>query len=137
MVNFIRNAVVLIGIAAVFGLFAAKPLMPVQLRPLVPLFAILVVAATFLLVVIVNKLFFGVYAPGPRMTLAQPEYIRQSVRKDWPMPLLSVVCFGGVGFLPIILVKELGWSRSSAIEVGVVAPIIMVFAFNAIRALYR
>ena len=137
MVNFIRNAVVLIGIAAAFGLFAAKPLMPVELRPLMPLFAFLAVAVTFLLVVIVNKLFLGVYTPGPRLTLTEPEYIRQSAWKGRPMALLSIVCFGGVGLLPSILVKELGWSRSSAIEVGVVASIIMVFAFNAIRTSYR
>jgi hypothetical protein len=136
MVSYVRNAVALVGFAGVLGLFAAKPFMPPELKPLVLVFAILLFGATWLLIPIVNKLFLGVYLPGPRMTLAQRDALREGARKDRPLAFLSALCFGSAGVLTVVLVKELGWSRSSAIELSLAASLVMIVIFSRVRARY-
>ena len=137
MVSYVRNAVALVGFAGAFGLFAAQPLMSPEFKPFVLIFAILLFGATWLLVLLVNKLFLGVYLPGPRLTSGQSEAIRQEARKGQPLALLSALCFGSVGLLTVFLVKELGWSKDSAIETSIVALVIMIFVFHRIRTSHR
>ncbi|MFZ0092884.1 MAG: hypothetical protein WB540_21665 [Pseudolabrys sp.] len=110
--------------------------MPPDLKQLVLVFAILLFGATWLLIPIINKLFLGVYLPGPRMTLAQQDALREATRKDQPLAFLSALCFGGAGVLAVVLMKELGWSRNSAIEFGLVVSLFMVVIFSRVRARY-
>ncbi|MFY9600854.1 MAG: hypothetical protein WAR02_11530 [Pseudolabrys sp.] len=136
MVSCVRNIIAIVGFAGVFGLFAARPFMPPDLKQLVLVFAILLFGATWLLIPIINKLFLGVYLPGPRMTLAQQDALREATRKDQPLAFLSALCFGGAGVLAVVLMKELGWSRNSAIEFGLVVSLFMVVIFSRVRARY-
>lgn len=137
MVNYIRNAVALIGMGGCFALFGAQPFMSPGLRAWMPVLAILIVVATWLLVLVVNKLFLGVFTPGPRMTPTQREAVREALRQDarknQPMAFLWIICFAGVGVPMIFLMKEFGWSRNSVLVAGMVLSIVMALLFNVIR----
>jgi hypothetical protein len=137
MVKYIRNTVALVGMGGSFALFGARPFMTPGLRAWVPVLVILIVVATWLLVLVVNKLFLGVFAPGPRMTPVQREAVRealrQGARKDQPMAFLQIICFAGVGVPMIFLMKEFGWSINSVLVVGIVLSIIMALVFSVVR----
>jgi hypothetical protein len=63
MITYVRNIVVLIAAAAVFGLVAAKPFMPPGWLPREEAVALLFVGASWLLIMIVNKYFNRLRTP--------------------------------------------------------------------------
>jgi len=65
MITSIRNIVVLVAAAVVFGLVAAKPFMPPGWLPWEEALALLFVGVSWLLIMVVNKFFCGAYLPGP------------------------------------------------------------------------
>ncbi len=135
MITYIRNIVVVIAAAAVFGLVAAKPFMPPGWLPWEEALALLFVGATWLLIMIVNKFFCGAYLPGPGTTPPQRYAFHKAVRKGQPLAFLSVLCFASAGVLMVFLKKELGWSINSALAAGLIVSVILVPVFNRFRAL--
>jgi hypothetical protein len=136
MVNFIRNAVALVGFGGAFCLLVARPFMPPELKASVFPFAIFLFGVPWLVIPIINKLLLGVYLPGSALTPKQVDTIRQEARKDRPIAFLSVICFAGVGLPIVFLMKEFGWSKNSAIEFGLVMSLFMTVIFSRIRARY-
>lgn len=136
MITYIRNIVVVIAAAAVFGLVAAKPFLPPGWLPWEEALALLFVGASWLLIMVVNKFFCGAYLPGSGTTLPQRDAFHQAVRKGQPLAFLSVLCLASVGVLMVFvfLVKELGWSGNSALAAGLVVSAILVPVFNSLRA---
>jgi hypothetical protein len=127
MISYIRSAVALVGFGGAFCLLVAG-----EQGPLLLVFAILLFGAPWLLIPIVNKLFLGVYLPGPRMSPAQREAIRLAAGKD--RALFPFLWFAGVGLPIIFLMKELGWGRNSVLVVGALLSVVMAVLPNVIRA---
>jgi len=135
MVNFLRNTVELAGLAGVFAVFAARPFMPHLLGALAPVFAILVLGATYLLLLSVN--FLGCYLAGGRLTPVEREalrhVIRQGNRNDLPSALLTLLNAAGIALLMVFLVNELGWSKVSALATGAAISAVMALLFTAFQ----
>ena len=126
MLKFIRNAVVPVGFAGSYGLSVAIPFMPSEWRPFGFIFAFLLLIVTLLLVLVLNKLLLGVYAPGPRLTPEQIDAIRKRRPADFLFAVLSIVVS-----LPIIfLMKEFGWGVISTLVVGLIVSVVLVLGFN-------
>lgn len=133
MLAYLRGAIGLVGVIGVFGVFAVKPFFPPEWKKLTGVLALLLLGATFALILFVNKIFCGNYfpdrpdAPQPRAPLGVRE------QRDRLMGLLSVLCFGSVGVLAVFLVKEL-WSGREAILAGAIMSLILIVVFTGIRA---
>ena len=135
MVNFIRNAVALVGFGGAFCLLMARPFMPPELKPSVLPFAILLFGVPWLLIPIINKLFLGVYLPGPRLRPEQVDAIREAARKRRRENFLLAIVFLAVSLPAIFLMKEFGGGLTAMMAV-VSLLFVLVRLFNFVYLKY-
>jgi hypothetical protein len=136
MVARVRNAIALIGVIAVFGLFAAKPFFPPGWHELAGALATAVFASAFLLILLLNKLVCGVYFPGRQSAAQERALSPRSTRTDLFPHLMWLAVYLGVGLLTVYVLKQFGLSRHELYVAALIAPVIVVVIFN-IYLLYR
>jgi hypothetical protein len=126
----VRNAIVLIGVIAAFGLFAAKPFFPPGWHELAGALATLVFAAAFLLILLLNKLVCGVYFPRRQGAAQHRALGPRPTRTDLFPHLMWLAVYLGVGLLTVYGLKQFSLSRHELYVAALVAPLIAVAIFN-------
>lgn len=133
----VRGVIALIGVAAVFALFAAKPFFSPAWRELPGNLAVLVAALTAGLILLINKFACGTWFPG-RTKAAQPIPVRPRSGGGDPAPLLIwMVGLTGFGLLTVYVLKHYSLNRHELYLGALIGPLMLIALVNGVLYLRR
>jgi hypothetical protein len=119
MLKQIRNTIALVGLGAVFLLFATRPFLPLGWQSMHGVLAMLLLVVTFGSILVLNRIATGRFLPGvPAGAVSRPSKLARNDR-DRKLAIATGLAVAGVGLVQFFLTKELHWSRSIAIGIAV------------------
>jgi hypothetical protein len=130
MLAYVRFVILLIGVIGVFGLFAAGPFFPPEWKELPGALALAVFAAALGLILVINKIFCGVYFPGRPVARQQRATALETVSKDLPAVQTWALFFLGVGVPTVFVAKQFGLSKHEQYIAALIVPLVMAALFN-------